>query len=335
MHYISNKIVLWLLQNSVERQTNLTGLYSRFSITPESLAQSDATLNSHQFAELMRALFELLNDESAGYCDKPLRLGTFRMMCHATIGCNNLRQALLRMMSYFSLISDEFDWLLEERGEEAKIQFNHQTKEKPLNGYFVSCMLSIVWRWAAWMVDYPLLANRVYFTFDNHKLHKELTQIFKSPVYFAWNNNQLIIPSHYLSFPVRQNSQSLVAFLRNSPECLLSHYQTDNSLSAQIKAHLETSGSLDNISLSIVASQFNLSSQSLARRLRDEGHQFQELKDKVRKAKAIELLLRSDYSISEISSQLGFSEGSVFYRTFKKWTGMTPKQYRQQSSSRD
>jgi AraC-like DNA-binding protein len=330
MHLISNKIVNRFLQALVQDGVNLDDIYKSLSIEQNKLSQPGRLLTTETFAKLMRSVYELRNDESAGYTDKPLRLGTFRMMCHATINCSNLRQALLRMMAFFQLLSDEFDWSLIEQGEEAKLSFNHLSKKAPASDFFAVFMLVVIWRWSSWLADFPLLLNRVYIDNSDEGFHTELDSIFKAPIYFNKSKKQLVLPSHYLNLPVKQNSETLLPFLRNSPERLLSHYQSDNSISVQVKTQLELEDSLETISLSTIAEHFNCSAQTLARRLKNDGHLFLELKDKVRKAKAINLLIKSDLSISQISSQLGFSEDSVFYRTFKKWTGLTPKQFRQQ-----
>lgn len=330
MQLISNKIVLWFLQALIQEDVDLNDIYKSLAIDQNTLKQSERILTAEQFAKLMRHVYELKNDESAGYCDKPLRLGTFKMMCHATINCSNLRQALLRMMAYFELLSDEFIWSLVEQGEEAKLSFTHLTKKDPVNDYFTVFMLIIIWRWASWLVDFPLLLNRIYFSYDDEGFHTELNSIFRASIYFNKSKNQLVLPLHYLNLPVKQNNETLLPFLKNSPEGLLSHYQSNNSISVQVKAQLELEDSLETASLSTIAERFNCSAQTLARKLKNDGHLFLELKDKVRKAKAINLLLKSNLPISHISSQLGFSEDSVFYRTFKKWTGLTPKQFRQQ-----
>lgn len=327
---VSNKIVHWLLQGLVKKEVDLSALEQQFKVDFSRLPLTGSAMDSTQFAHLMRVAFELLNDESAGHSDKPLRLGTFRMMCHATIGCGNLRQALIRMKDFFALLSDELQWRLSEQGEEATLSFFHHSINPAINGYFSTCMLTIIWRWAAWMVDSPLLLNRVSFNFDTQDYQPELKAIFNASIFENRNECRLVLPSNYLNLPIKQNSQTLSKFLQNSPECLLSHYHPASSTSNQVKQALESFESLDHASLAAVAEQLNCSAQTLARRLRSEGHQFQELKDKIRKNQAVELLISSKHSISEISTILGFSEESVFYRRFKQWTGLTPKQVRQQ-----
>ena len=46
------------------------------------------------------------------------------------------------------------------------------------------------------------------------------------------------------------------------------------------------------------------------------------------KAKAKNLLEHSDYSLGEISTYLNFSSQSYFISIFKRYTGITPRQYR-------
>ncbi|MRS02464.1 helix-turn-helix domain-containing protein [bacterium] len=39
--------------------------------------------------------------------------------------------------------------------------------------------------------------------------------------------------------------------------------------------------------------------------------------------------LREDYTVEQITYLLGFSEPSVIRKAFKKWSGVTPREYRE------
>jgi AraC-like DNA-binding protein len=83
------------------------------------------------------------------------------------------------------------------------------------------------------------------------------------------------------------------------------------------------------LSLEAAAAALAMAPPTLRRRLRDEGHGFQALKDALRRDAAIDLLARPELALPEIAGRLGFSEASTFHRAFKKWTGVAPGEYRQ------
>ena len=48
----------------------------------------------------------------------------------------------------------------------------------------------------------------------------------------------------------------------------------------------------------------------------------------VRKGLALDYLQRSNLSVDEIASLLGYTDTPNFYRAFKKWTGSPPGAFR-------
>lgn len=79
-----------------------------------------------------------------------------------------------------------------------------------------------------------------------------------------------------------------------------------------------------------IAAELHMSSRSLQRKLEQHGVTFSELVIEVRKGMATKLLKRQELSITDVASQLGFADPSNFSRAFKKWFGVTPKEFRNQ-----
>jgi AraC-like DNA-binding protein len=71
-----------------------------------------------------------------------------------------------------------------------------------------------------------------------------------------------------------------------------------------------------------------VSVRTLQKRLEAEGVVFSDLLRDIRQRLA-KKYLRENYSVEQITYLLGFSEPSVFRKTFKKWLGVTPREYRQ------
>jgi AraC-like DNA-binding protein len=79
-----------------------------------------------------------------------------------------------------------------------------------------------------------------------------------------------------------------------------------------------------------VGSHLGLSTRSLHRRLSTEGTSFQTILNATRTELSLHYLRREDVSIEEISYLLAFRDPNSFYRAFRGWTGMTPREARDQ-----
>jgi AraC-like DNA-binding protein len=82
-----------------------------------------------------------------------------------------------------------------------------------------------------------------------------------------------------------------------------------------------------------VAQKLGISSRSLSRRLKAEGVTFSTVLDELRQALAETYLEEHELSISEIAWLLGYEEVSSLTHAFKRWTGLTPRQFRQNQST--
>lgn len=83
-------------------------------------------------------------------------------------------------------------------------------------------------------------------------------------------------------------------------------------------------------SLSNIANELGSSERTIQRRLKEHNLSFMETYNEVRKDIACNLLQNKQLTIAEAAFITGFSETSSFHRAFKKWTGITPQNYRKQ-----
>lgn len=84
----------------------------------------------------------------------------------------------------------------------------------------------------------------------------------------------------------------------------------------------------DNIKVSELAKQFYLSESSLRNKFKEEiGLSITEYVNQ-RKIEESKIMILSGLPVGEIARRLSFYDLSHYYRTFKKYTGMTPQQFR-------
>jgi AraC-like DNA-binding protein len=77
-----------------------------------------------------------------------------------------------------------------------------------------------------------------------------------------------------------------------------------------------------------VARNLGMSKRTLARRLSDEGLNFTEILEHLRRDLAVRYLDDRKLHVSKIAWLLGFHEVSAFTHAFKRWTGKTPRELR-------
>ncbi|MFZ6048097.1 AraC family transcriptional regulator [Pseudomonas sp. CR3202] len=80
-----------------------------------------------------------------------------------------------------------------------------------------------------------------------------------------------------------------------------------------------------------VASAMCMSPTTLQLKLSQRGTNFQQLLDDTRKELACSYLRQAARPVTEITFLLGFSDTSNFTRAFKRWTGLSPTDFRQQA----
>ena len=71
-----------------------------------------------------------------------------------------------------------------------------------------------------------------------------------------------------------------------------------------------------------------MSTRTLSRKLRKEGVAFSTILDETRAPLAKSYLAERDLPVTEIAWLLGYREVSSFTHAFKRWSGMTPQQFR-------
>ncbi|NVK24209.1 MAG: AraC family transcriptional regulator ligand-binding domain-containing protein [Gammaproteobacteria bacterium] len=329
VNYIPNEFIQWHFASIANEPKLIEKIRHRVKIPDEVLNTSGHQLSADQYAELLTLTTKFHNQESFGQLSQPLGKGSFHMMCHACITCVTFEQALIRCIEFYRLLNPQIKWSLEKKGDTASVHFTFTDLDNEKAGYFVSFMMTIVWRWISWLINKTLPLTSVSFRFARPSFYKEIEHIYRQEIAFDQATNQFSFALSELRQPIKQSVSNLNLFLINVPECLLSHYQEEVSIKRQLKDFLLNQENLNQVTLTDAADYFCCSEQSLIRKLRAEGTKFKAQVDAIQKSRAYDLVTKTNLSNQQITAELGFNDPSVFYRKFKKWFNHTPSQIRQ------
>tara|TARA_R110002049_G_scaffold237542_6_gene410636 strand:- start:357 stop:1442 length:1086 start_codon:yes stop_codon:yes gene_type:complete len=272
---------------------------------------------------------------------------TFELMCHCMIGGRTLREALRlaeRLDALLYPLNHYRMRLLEDpASDSAKLSYEidiAQASEVLIPEDWdrfdsgISAARSsglIVWNaLCGWLIGQVLSAVelRIDAPFVNREYRDSLARTINGPVYFDAGENTFSFDRALLDRRVVHTPESLRDFLKNSVYHVIAMGRVPLSTSAAIKSLLSIDLSSGMPSFADVAAMLYMSESSLRRRLQAEDTSYQAIKDEVRCEVAIDKLLHEDARVADLAELLGFTEPSSFVRSFKGWTGFTPKAYK-------
>jgi AraC-like DNA-binding protein len=141
------------------------------------------------------------------------------------------------------------------------------------------------------------------------------------------NRYELKFPDRYWDTSILTANYELQGLLLQKASKLPKPKAGTQTLHIRIYNYLLANSYLGVVSLNDIAANFNMSSRSLQRRLKDEQTSFQDIADEVRQALAKYYISSGNYALKDISWMLGYNELSAFTRAFKRWTGKSPQAY--------
>lgn len=110
----------------------------------------------------------------------------------------------------------------------------------------------------------------------------------------------------------------------------------DKEMMKQLMVYLEENISNPEIKIEDLASSVNLSRSVFYGKIKSiVGMSPVDFVKHIRILRAEEMIVKSDYSFSQIAYAVGFSDPKYFSKCFKKETGMTPSEYRDRAESGD
>lgn len=310
------------------------------------------------YSRLYQWAMWMVQDESFGLHAEGVRpLGTFRMMSYALINCKSLEHAMNRAADFNEILKATRNPKIETRrrqsqhpqgwplrremdddGREVAVYYydtdtyirdqiaRDQIGEMALLG--IASGLSIWHRFCSWLIDRTIELDEVMFIGDPPENIAKYQQFFNCVLKFNQPENGFKFDAEYLSYPILQTEESLKNFLHNAPLQLITMPNHGESVASQIRSLISPDVTKKFPSFEQICERLNMSATTLRRRLRRENVSYQEIKDICRRDASLVYLMRPELSISAVAALMGFTDTSSFHRSFKKWTGMTPKEYR-------
>lgn len=309
---------------SVESLLKGTGLQQA------NLMDPDYRCTSEQHKKFVLNAMAVTNDPQLGppmaarYT--PINIG---LPALAAISSDKFSTALEVFKEYASLNFSIISFDYHQEGEQIIIDWQPSVSFKD-EEYFVlgSCMVVCEACWKFLLGQDTPVTRYAELTVAEPEGWDSISNAIGFPVYFNRPHNRAVMPVAVMSQNVAGNDPILHQRMLRLCQKQKNESFYDKGLEAQVR-NLVVSQHYARLQARQAAEALGMSERQLRRQLGESGTSYKKIRDSVLASRARELLAVPGLPVSTIAYDLGFCDPSNFARTFKRWTGKSPVEFRE------
>lgn len=178
------------------------------------------------------------------------------------------------------------------------------------------------------LTGHRVTASEVHFSYPRPVDTREHERVFApAQLTFDAPETAMVLDASLLDIPVLNANPSLFVLFEKHADTLLEGLKMP-TLPSRVKGEIILLMKGEEPTLSTVADRLAMGIRTMQLHLKELGTSYQHILDETRRELAVSHLREPNLSTTDIAYLLGFAEPSVFFRSFKKWTGQTPGAFR-------
>ena len=309
-------------------------LLRRVGLTPEVIADPEERLSVRSQITLLDEAAIALQDDSLGFTlardFDPRALG---LLYYVMTSSQTLGDALKRVARY-SQTTNEALVVRHREGNRLIINLSYSGVPRHSDRHQIEFCMFAVLRICRVLTGHNLVPQHFSIAHYRSEGTAEMSRFVGTKVEFGADTDEIALNSNARELPVIHADHHLNDLLLKYCEVALADRGAGIS---QLRTRVENAISSvlphGRVLVEDVARSLGMSKRTLARKLSDEGLNYSELLEHLRRDLAVRYLNDRKMHVSKIAWLLGFSEVSAFTHAFKRWTGKKPSQIRTTAAS--
>lgn len=300
-------------------------------IDPALLRRSDALLPLLDALRLFLVVLERTGDAGLGFeIGRCVRPRSYQVLGYAVLSSATLGEAVERLLRFEKLAGNVGHTEMSPQGDTVRLQWHCPLEGAPRR--FITEAAITGWvTLGQQLVAVPAAPQRVCFRHPPPPDLARYEAAYGCPVVFDAEFDGVELDSALLDLPLTNADPGLSGLMEREASALLADYDIGTNLINAVRSQLYRMLADGEPGIDGVAQRMGLAVRTLQARLRRQGVSFQEVLDGLRQSLADIYLRDARLSLTDIALLLGFAEQSSFTRAFRRWRGMSPAAFRQQT----
>jgi AraC-like DNA-binding protein len=304
-------------------------LLKRAGLTPELIDKPEERLSVQSQIRLLDEAAIALKDDCLGFTlareFDPREIG---LLYYVMASSQTLGEALKRLARYSKVTNEALVFGYRE-GNRLIINLSYSAVPRHSDRHQIEFCMFAALRLCRVLTGQHLVPQ--HFSIAHHRSGStsEMARFVGTKVEFGADKDEFALNIETRALPVIHADNYLNDILLNYCEAALANKRGDVS---QLRTKVENAISSllphGRVLVEDIARSLGMSERTLARKLSDEGLNFTEIFQELRRDVATRYLDDRKLHVSKIAWLLGFNEVSAFTHAFKRWTGKTPSEMR-------
>ena len=305
-------------------------LLRSLSVDPARLTEAEGRFDLEEFAALQVRAMDLTRDEALGlHMAERTHDSAFDLIGHLVSHAATLRDAFGLCAQFGRLVMDDSYMTLRETRTSATLHYHFVRTFERVDRMQAEFVMAGFLRLARVFGGPSVAPQGACFEHARPAHYREVARVFGDVARFGQPMTALTFDRAVLDRVQLHQHPELFALLRAQAERALERVAVGLGPADQVKRYLLARPPARIPDISTAARDLGLSARSLRRRLAAAETSYRSLVRATLEASAGHMLRDPRRSIQETAGALGFSNVGAFHRAFKRWTGMTPAQYRE------
>ena len=304
-------------------------LLRRVGLTPEVVADPEERLIVRSQITLLDEAAIALKDDCIGFTmagDFDLR--EIGLLYYVMASSQTLGEALKRLARYSKVTNEALVFGYRE-GNRLLVNLSYSGISRHSDRHQIEFCMFAVLRICRVLTGQQLVPQHFWISHHRSGTNSEMARFVGTAVEFGATTDEFALNTNARELPLIHADPYLNNLLLKYCEAALTDRRGDVS---QLRTRVENAISSllphGRVVVGDVARSLGMSKRTLARKLSDEGLNFTEVLQQLRRDLAVRYLDDRKLHISKIAWLLGFNEVSAFTHACRRWTGKTPSQTR-------
>jgi len=323
-----------IMKTIVQKGYDFEHFCRQVSFDSNLLQDVEARIEEQELVRLMQEAATYTKDDHFGLHQGQLTdVADMGILGYVMMHSEKIVDALTAYQRYNVILCSGYQVKWEERGNDVYLHFLKQTPTQ-MSRHCLEDMVSSLYHLIVRMSNRAIPVKELQFAHAAPADTRPYLSLFGVEPRFGGTDTWLRLSRDVLQYPILYADPRLRRAFEPVAEEIREKLIRGREFSDRVFQWMLSCMPVFFPTLQQTADSFYMSTRSLQARLKEENTSYNELSANARKEIALGYLNKKEYPITEIAYLLHFSDPSAFQNAFKKWTGLTPGQYRANAMQR-